>query len=148
MQPRLKQHSHAEIDMAPMIDMVFQLLIFFMCAATMSQVDFTPAVTLPIAEKAKIPEENELANRGTINILPPDAEHSDYYVAISGRAVDQKELRELMQARRTENPEIKLYLRAHKDVPFKQVKHVLRACADAGISDIIFASFQSAPGGA
>jgi biopolymer transport protein ExbD len=148
MQPRLKQHTHADIDMAPMIDMVFQLLIFFMCAATMSQVDFTPAVTLPVAEKAKIPEENELANRGTINILPPDTEHADYYVAVSGQAVDQKELLKLMEARRAENPEIKLYLRAHKDVPFKHVKHVLRACAEAGISDIIFASFQSAQDGA
>ena len=141
-----KAHVNADIDMAPMIDLVFQLLIFFMCAATMSQVDFTPAVKLPIAAKAKTPEENELANRGTINILPPDAGHADFYFSVSGKEMSEKELVDSLVQRRAQNPAIRLYLRAHKDVPFKRVKIVLRACANAGIADIIFASFQSNQG--
>jgi biopolymer transport protein ExbD len=146
MKLRTKSHTYAEIDMAPMIDMVFQLLIFFMCAATMSQVDFTPAVKLPVAAKARTPEENDLANRGTINILPPDATHPDFYFAVSGEEMSEQQLVKSMQQRRAQNPAIRLYLRAHKDVPFKRVKQVLRACADAGIADIIFASFQSNQG--
>jgi len=141
-----KAHINAEIDMAPMIDMVFQLLIFFMCAATMSQVDFTPAVKLPVAEKARTPEENELSNRGTINILPPDATHPDFYFAVSGQEMNEKELLDSLQQRRAQNHALRLYLRAHKDVPFQRVKVVLRACANAGIADIIFGSFQSAQG--
>ncbi len=130
-----KEHVHAEIDMAPMIDMVFQLLIFFMCAATLSQVDFTPEVALPIAEKAQVPE--DLRDRGTINILP------DGQFVVSGEYVDEKEMLAIMQRHREENPEVKLYLRANQAVPFERVKKVLRACADAGINDVIFGAFQS-----
>jgi len=130
-----KEHVHAEIDMAPMIDMVFQLLIFFMCAATLSQVDFTPEVALPVAEKAQVPE--DLRDRGTINILP------DGRFMVSGEYVEEKEMLEIMQRHRAENPNVKLYLRANHSVPFARVKKVLRACADAGINDVIFGAFQS-----
>lgn len=130
-----KEHVHAEIDMAPMIDMVFQLLIFFMCAATLSQVDFTPEVALPIAEKAQVPE--DLRDRGTVNILP------DGRFMVSGEYVDEKELLALMRRQREQNPNVKLYVRANHAVPFARVKKVLRACAEAGINDVIFGAFQS-----
>ena len=130
-----KFRDHAEIDMAPLIDMVFLLLIFFMCTATLSQVEFTPDVALPVAPRAQVPE--DLRDRGTINILP------DGRFMIGGKYVSKKEMINIMKLRREENPELKLYLRANKKVPFKKVKQVLRACADAGIYDIIFGSFQS-----
>jgi len=135
MKRNLKEHEHAEIDMAPMIDMVFQLLIFFMCAATLSRVDFTPEVALPVAEKAQVPE--DLRDRGTINILP------DGRFMVSGEYVDEKEMLAIMQRHREENPHVKLYLRANHAVPFARVKQVLRACAEAGINDVIFGAFQS-----
>lgn len=121
--------------MAPMIDMVFQLLIFFMCAATLSQVDFTPAVALPVAPKAAVPE--DLRDRGTVNILPDGA------FMISGEIVTEQRLLELLRRQREGNPGIKLYLRANCAVPFERVKKVLRACAEAGINDIVFGAFQS-----
>jgi len=134
-----KEHDHAEIDMAPMIDMVFQLLIYFMCAATLSQVDFTPEVLLPVAKKAQVPE--ELRNRGTINILP------DGRFMVSGEYVHEKQVLAIMQRKREAEPDVKLYLRANRAVPFKQVKKVLRSCAEAGICDVIFGAFQSGEGG-
>ena len=136
MKPKLREHSPAEIDMAPMIDMVFQLLIFFICAATLSQVDFTPAVALQVAAKAQVPE--ELRDRGTVNILP------DGRFMISGEYVSEQRMLDLMKRQRDANPAIKLYLRANHAVPFAKVKKVLRACAEAGINDIIFGTFQSA----
>ena len=138
MKLRAKDHEHAEIDMAPMIDMVFQLLIFFMCAATLSQVDFTPEVALPVAQKAQIPE--DLRDRGTINILP------DGQFMISGEVVTEKQMLEIMKRKHAQNPQVTLYLRANKAVPFKRVKAVLRACADAGIYDVVFGAFQSPQG--
>lgn len=130
-----KFREDADIDMAPLIDMVFLLLVFFMCTATISKVNFTPEVTLPVAKRAQVSE--DLRNRGTINILP----NGDFM--ISGKIVDFDEMLDMMTKSREENPELKLYLRANKSVPFKRVKKVLRACAEAGIYDIIFATFQS-----
>lgn len=130
-----KHNKHAEIDMAPLIDMVFLLLIFFMCTATMSQVDLTPDVALPVAPDAKVPD--DMRNRGVVNILP------DKRFMISGQIVDQSRMLTLLKKQFKSNPNTKLYLRADKTVPFVEVKKVMRACAQAGISDIIFGSFQS-----
>jgi biopolymer transport protein ExbD len=140
-----KKHRHnAEIDMAPLIDMVFLLLIFFMCAATMSNIQFTPDVALPVADKAQVPKEvEELHNRGIINILPPRGSDSKGTFYVLGTEVAEEELVAIMQERVRENPNIKLYLRADRDVPFEMVKKALKACAEAGISDIIFGAFQS-----
>ncbi len=133
---RIKKHrAHAEIDMAPLIDMVFLLLIFFMCSATLSQVEYTPDVKLPVAPRSQVPD--DLRDRGVINILP------DGRFMIAAEYVTEKEMVDIMKQRREANPELKLYLRANKEVPFKQVKAVLRACAEAGIYDVIFGSFQS-----
>ena len=130
-----KKGEYAEIDMAPLIDMVFLLLIFFMCTATMSQVDLTPDVALPIAPHAQVPD--DMRDRGTVNILP------DNTFMVSGVIVTEQEMRDILKKKLKENPGNKLYLRADKGVSFVYVKKVLRACAESGISDIVFGSFQS-----
>jgi len=130
-----KFRKHAEIDMAPLIDMVFLLLIFFMCSATLSEIEYTPDVRLPVAPRAKVPK--NLQNRGVINILP------DGSYMIASKIVTEKQMLKMMKLRKKQNPNLKLYLRANKEVPFKKVKTVLKTCAEAGINDIIFASFQS-----
>ena len=68
MKLRKPDEPEANVDMTPMIDCVFQLLIFFMVCATMSKVDQTPEVVLPIAPKAAIPENP--VGRGVVNIVP------------------------------------------------------------------------------
>ncbi len=56
-----------EINMAPMIDMVFLLLIFFMVASHLTALERIP-VSLPVADKAKVPE--EARDRQLITVLP------------------------------------------------------------------------------
>jgi biopolymer transport protein ExbD len=144
MQLRKNHCRHAEIDMAPLIDMVFLLLIFFMCAATMSSIQFTPDVELPVADKAQVPEEVEqMQDRGIINILPATGADDDGRFFVLGTEVEEADLVDIMRERAKKNPNIKLYLRADRDVPFRMVKKALRACAEAGISDVIFGAFQS-----
>jgi biopolymer transport protein ExbD len=93
-------------------------------------------VALPVAAKAQVP--GELRDRGTVNILP------DGRFMISGEYVSEQRMLDLMKRQREANPGIKLYLRANRAVPFARVKKVLRACAEAGINDVIFGTFQSA----
>lgn len=137
-----------EIDMTPMIDCVFLLLIFFMCAATMSKVDLTPEVSLPVAPRGAVPE--DLRGRGTVNILPEGTVLSDgqtvtkeHAYMISGKLMDARGLTTAISARRAEEPELRLYLRVDKDVEFSMVRKAISACAEAGIYDVIFATFQT-----
>ena len=68
-----------EINMAPMIDMVFLLLIFFMVASHMIKIDKTP-VELPAASSSVVPE--QISDRTFITIRSIDSfgEKVEYFM--------------------------------------------------------------------
>lgn len=127
------------VDMAPMIDMVFLLLIFFMCASTLSSVDRTAEVDLPVATHSEVPE--DLSGRGTVNIL------EDGSLTLAGEPIDLARLRTVMAEQLRRRPDLRLYIRADRDLEHRHVRGVLQACAEAGVADVIFAAYQTAEGG-
>ena len=141
----------ANVDMTPMIDCVFQLLIFFMVCATMSKVDQTPEVVLPIAPRAAIPENP--VGRGVVNIVPlgtpvgDSTTTEDKPFIIAGQVVDEPGLVSAIAERLKTEPNLRLYMRVDKNAEFKTVKCAIRACANAGVFDIIFGAFQSESAG-
>ena len=141
----------ANVDMTPMIDCVFQLLIFFMVCATMSKVDQTPEVVLPIAPKAAIPENP--VGRGVVNIVPlgtpvgDGATSEDKPFIIYGQLTDEPGLVKAISERLKTEPHLRIYMRVDKNAEFKTVKCAIRACANAGVFDIIFGAFQSESAG-
>ena len=150
MKLRKQPEPECGIDMTPMIDCVFLLLIFFMCAATMSRVDLTPEVRLPIAPKAAVPE--DLRGRGVVNILPVGTLSSSGEVTVQRpfmvykELVDDAGLQKEIAALRASDPELRVYMRIDRNAEFTLVGRAIRACAAAGVMDIIFGTFQSKPG--
>ena len=151
MKLRKPDEPEANVDMTPMIDCVFQLLIFFMVCATMSKVDQTPEVVLPIAPRAAIPENP--VGRGVVNIVPlgtpvgDGATTEDKPFIIAGQVVDEPGLVSAIAERLKTEPNLRLYMRVDKNAEFKTVKCAIRACANAGVFDIIFGAFQSESAG-
>ena len=120
--------------MAPMIDMVFLLLVFFMCVSSLSQAAKRTPVDLPESAESKVPE--DLSDRAAISLL---ADGSLYLGAEQGDLGGLgRQLREVLAA----NPRLRLEVRADRNVPFAEVRKVLRACAEAGAVDIIYATHQ------
>ena len=151
MKLRKPDEPEANVDMTPMIDCVFQLLIFFMVCATMSKVDQTPEVVLPIAPKAAIPENP--VGRGVVNIVPlgtpvgDGATSEDKPFIIAGQVTDESGLVTAISERLKTEPNLRIYMRVDRNAEFKTVKCAIRACANAGVFDIIFGAFQSESAG-
>ena len=147
MKLRKPDEPDANVDMTPMIDCVFLLLIFFMVSATMSKVNQTPEVQLPIAPKASSPE--DLRGRGVVNILPlgtpvgGSATSEDKPFIIYGELADEPGLVKAISERLKTEPNLRIYMRVDKNAEFRTVKRAIRACANAGVFDIIFGAFQS-----
>ena len=137
----------AEIDMTPMIDCVFLLLIFFMCTATMSKANLKPEITLPIAPKAAIPE--DLSGRGVVNLCPVGTEAPDGFTTedapfvVAGRPIGSRELTRIISEHLSQSPDMRVYMRVDRNTDFKLVKRAIAACSEAGCSDIIFATTQT-----
>ena len=151
MKLRKPDEPEAVVDMTPMIDCVFQLLIFFMVCATMSKVDQTPEVSLPIAPKAALQE--DLRGRGVVNIVPlgtpvgGTATSEDQPFIIASQVTDEPGLVKAISERLQAEPNLRIYMRVDRNAEFKTVKCAIRACANAGVFDIIFGAFQSESAG-
>ena len=73
-----------DLNMTPMIDCVFQLIIFFIVCSEIARVDRIDSITLPIADQAK-PENRAQASRLIISV----DKGSKIYIAGQTRSMDQ-----------------------------------------------------------
>lgn len=125
----LLDNEEAQFQMAPMIDMVFLLLVFFMCASHLCQTQ-NIKLDIPEATKAVVPKDRP--DRWTVNIK----ENGDLFEG--DKPVDIEALKEHVKAKVATNPKLKIYLRADQHTTYKKVKKVMNAMAAVGISDFIF----------
>ena len=128
------------IDMSPMIDMVFLLLIFFLVNATMIIVKMDPEVEPPVAKNSMKAEDGN--GRIVINIR----EDGELYNEKSELIVDDDAVLDLVSKEKDkivqQGYEPKLHLRGDKRSVFKHCRKVLRLSAKAGVDKVVFATYN------
>lgn len=129
-----KQEDEIGFQLAPMIDMTFLLLIFFMVTTKISKEQVKIDIKLPTAANATIP--SDLSNRDIISI---DGE-GNYH--IGQRMADKKELTAHLKERFKVTPPLRIYVRADKDTPGKQIKELMRIASEAGAVNVIFGTYK------
>jgi biopolymer transport protein ExbD len=129
-----KQEDEIGFQLAPMIDMTFLLLIFFMVTTKISKDQVKVDIKLPTAANATIP--NDLSNRDIISIDGT----GQYY--IGQVPASKKELTAHLKERFKVTPPLRIYVRADKNTPGKQVKELMRIAAEAGAVNVIFGTYQ------
>jgi len=144
MQLRRKHHPSIEMQMGPMIDMVFLLLVFFMVTAKPikpeSDINMGLPGTVEQSEALDIPDEQR------ISIL------ADGQVVLNDLALDTPESRELPSLTATLK-RFKESCDANKVEPLvtldpadtashQRIVDVLNACAQAGINGVTFADSE------
>jgi biopolymer transport protein ExbD len=123
-----------DFPMTPMIDMVFLLLVFFMTVSTLAQADQRVKLDLPESATGEVPD--DLSNRGTISL---DAE-GRIFVGAQPKTIRQMQtsIRESLAL----NPDLRIHVRADQATSYETIKKVLRACAEAGAYEVIYATYQ------
>jgi biopolymer transport protein ExbD len=121
-------------NLTPMIDVTFQLLIFFVCANTWGHVEMAEKLDLPAPiRSARDPAQVERP-RLTVN-LRPNGE-----LLIMGRVEPRERLAELARAEtRRHGERLEVILRAHRDVPYARTQEVFKVLAEAGVRKVRFA---------
>jgi biopolymer transport protein ExbD len=130
-----RSEDNVGFQLAPMIDMTFLLLIFFMVTTKISKEQIKEEIKLPVASNAVIPA--EASNRDIISI---DGQ-GRYFIGQT--PADKKQLAEHLKKRFENFPPLRLYIRADMNTPGKKIKEVMKMAADAGAIDVIFGSYQS-----
>jgi len=140
--------TDAEMDMTPMIDIVFQLIIFFMLITDMTQKDLE-LLYLPPARSASPDETDPKKIRPVINIISDgtilvkrevlfDPENDDGYAELKqflsdkARQMPKEPLNEA-QPNGPQVPANALLIRADQSTPFKHIQKVMEICGLTGI---------------
>ena len=122
------QHEEAPtVELTPIIDMVFLLLIFFLVATTYQQSEREMKIALPDAEAAG-PITMQLREI-VVNVTTPGE------VFVSGRQVTLDELRQIIADAVASNPAQKVSVRGDRNAAYGAVARVLDVCKAAGVSE-------------
>lgn len=139
MKIHVKQEEDVSVNMSPMIDLVFLLLIFFLVASAIIKVDKV-AIEVPDAVYAKVPEDT--TGRFEITVT----REGDLYVGVEQITLD--DLKTRLEPELEFDPELRIVIRADGGVKYEVNEKIMTACAEVGANDLIFAAFEeSMPGG-
>jgi biopolymer transport protein ExbD len=133
-QIQIPEEEADEPDLAPMVDMVFLLLIFFMVSSHLNQMDKIE-VDLPVESHAAVAE--EMRDRRTITI------QSDGTIFLGTTRSSLAEVGPVVKKELAVVKNLKIYIRADRGVQYKEVEDVMKACSQAGASEILFAAYES-----
>ena len=123
-----EQGEDLALNLAPMIGIVFLLLIFFMVATTFAQREKEMAIDLPTAESGDEPQID--LDEIIINLL------EDGTIKINGSVFDEEKLDGLLVRAAKANPETPVTIRGDRAVVLERVVSVMDACRIAGLTDI------------
>lgn len=117
----------AAIELTPLIDMVFLLLIFFLVATTFRQEEREMQIALPFASStAPI---STMTRELVINV---DAEGT---IIVGGRRLDREGLRRMITDAVAANPDQKVTVRGDRGTAYDNVVRVLDTCKATGIQE-------------
>ena len=113
-------------DLTPLIDVVFQLLIFFLLATTFADPERELEVDLPTAESgSRLDDEPEEL---VLDVLEDGSVHHGASVLSKGQ------LAALLAEAAERNPDTSITIRGHRGARHEAIVAVLDACGSAGLS--------------
>ena len=127
--PLKTQHDEQpSLNLTPMIDVVFLLIIFFMAATTFTSEERAMDVNVPEVGGASLA--TAVTERQVINV------GRDGVISLNRQAIALTELGDELRARIQANPRLGVTVRGDGEGTFQNVASVLDTCRQAGVVDM------------
>ena len=160
-----------DVDMGPMIDCCFLLLIFFVVNATQLTVSKDPSVSMPSAVSSSdlkdangcivvnvFKDYDKMEGNAKVKFAEHYSPDTLWGTASSGGGKKNvgysaaqtndlteyvKEQKEFFKSKNMEEKDIRLYLRGDKDAPWERSATAIRCAAAAGVTNIVFGTLPA-----
>ena len=134
-----------EFQIAPMIDVLLVILIFFMTITSASVLKVDKSISLPIAKNAQKKDNSRAEAVVNVRWKNNKAEFvfEDRVYRRADEIIDQLKTAKITGEKNItagENPTFRAVIRGDREVPALYVSQAMNACAEAGISDISFSA--------
>src|ERR1043165_2858315 len=139
-----KKHRHEPFpdedpvfQIAPMIDVLLQILVFFMAITTVEVMRTSTEVKLPVAQNGQ--KEETKKDISIINVQWKGESSPPYMDIDATPAPDLTVIQNRLQEATRLNPEHRAVIRADRETTYQFIAQVMKACADGGCSRVAFA---------
>ncbi len=134
------ESGEPEFQIAPMIDVLLVLLIFFMSITTAEILKVDTNIVLPVSPNAKKRDPEMSKHELAINVRW-DQEAGKAFIKVDDR--DYPELADLLprlQEKVKDDPKVRAVIRGDRALPAIEIQRVMNVIGEGGISDISFAA--------
>ncbi len=125
-----------EFQIAPMIDILLVLLVFFMSISSTEVLQASKDVNLPVAKAAKDAKENP--GQVIINVTYSQINNAVAITVNEQNYPSPADLVAMLQRNVTQNPLVRVLIRADRDVRYEFMRSLLEAVGQAGIANVTF----------
>lgn len=134
------EEVNAQLDMSPMIDMVFLLLLFFLVNATAIIVQTDPKVTPPVASEGKTQQDGR--GRIVVNVREDGTfAAEDHRVILPGEVEIADMVKKAKEKIDILGITPKLHLRGDREAIFKYSRTAIKAAASVGVDQVVFSVY-------
>ncbi|MEQ1750595.1 MAG: biopolymer transporter ExbD [Prosthecobacter sp.] len=130
-----------EFQIAPMIDVLLVLLIFFMSITSAQVLRIDKDIKLPVAADAKKKEGKNAMFEAAINVRWLSGQQKSK-IKLDDRELPNEEIVEALTQRKNSNPTYRVIIRGDRDVPAVEIQKVMALIAQSGIDDISFSALN------
>ena len=131
-----------EFQIAPMIDVLLVLLIFFMSITSAQVLQIDKDIKLPVAPDAKKKEDKNQMNEGAINVAYL-ANKSIIKFGSTDFSDNLQMLTDNLTTMKRNNPLYRIVIRGDRAVPAVEIQKVMNVIGQAGIDDISFSALNT-----
>ena len=145
---RMIPEEDPEFQIAPMIDILLVLLIFFMTISSQEVLQVNQEVQLPVAKDAgkKTPETG--SGQAVVNILWSVIGNSGTIELDDQKYTDPNALTAILAERVKVTPKMRVLIRADRNVRYEFLRSVMVAAANGGVGNVTFSVVDKEEAGA
>jgi len=131
MRRKSKANDEAEINITPMLDIVFIMLIFFIVTTS-----FVKEKGLEVSRPSNAPPKEIKKNKGPI-VVKIDANGN---ISMKGRLLERKAVQANLEREKAEKPDSPLIIAAHPDAETDALVTILDAAEAVGVGSVSVAT--------
>ncbi|MBM3864099.1 MAG: biopolymer transporter ExbD [Verrucomicrobia bacterium] len=134
------ESGEPEFQIAPMIDVLLVLLVFFMSITSAEVLKVDQNIVLPVSPNAKKREAEMSKHEMAVNVRWDD-KTSEASVNVDDRDYpDLTQLVPYLQERVKRDPKVRVVIRGDRLLPAIEIQRVMNVIGEGGIADISFAA--------
>lgn len=129
-----------EFQIAPMIDILLVLLVFFMSISTTEVLRQNKDVVLPVAKDARdLDPKDRDAGEIIVNITWNDMSTQEPgKITVDDTTLTNEQLAAKVEAKLKQQPMLRVVIRADRLVKFDYLKTVMKSVSQSGVANVIF----------